>query len=145
MLVVLAAWGNGGAFANGPVRIAAEVMNARRDRQPTTVTVINSQGDTLLRRTSTKAHFHMRVPAKDRYMIRFDRPGCRSKQITVDAQEVMPRMISLKGRRVRFGVALEHDPQAELHYARPVGHIEVGQAGRTVQVEYDYALIRGAR
>ena len=87
----------------------------------------------------------MRVPGNDRYMIRFDRSGCRSKQVTVDAQDVMPPMFSLKGRRVDFGVVMEHDPLSELRYAGPVGHIEVGRKGQTVQVEYDYALIRVAR
>lgn len=145
VLVVLAALCNDGAFAGKPVRVAADVMNANRDRIPTTVMVINSQGDTLWRRTSTRGNFRMRLSGRDRYTIRFEQPGCRSKQVTVDTQERRGPLFSLKDRQVRFGVVLEHDPEDLLRYAGPVGHIEVGQEGRPVQVDYDYALIRVQR
>ena len=131
-------------LATPPVRIAAQVMASATTTAPITVTVTDSAGDTLWSRTSQGPHFAMRLPGNERYIIHFQQPQCREKEVVIDALRTRKRTGGTRMRKVSFAVVLEADPQRELRYARPVGRIDLQGTGRA-SVEYDYALVKAEK
>src|SRR5262245_36272962 len=94
------------ANAAPPVRIAAQVMASTNTMAPVTVLVTNLAGDTLWSRTSNDARFTMRLPAEERYIIHFQQPDCRSKQVIIDAPYASRSKGGMRTRKLSFGVVL---------------------------------------
>ena len=130
--------------AASPVRIAAQVMASTNMSAPVTVVVTNLGGDTLWSRTSHDTRFAMRLPGDERYVLHFQQPHCRSKAVVIDVPRASEQKEGKRTRKLSFAVMLEADPQGQLRYAGPVGHIDLEGTGR-VRVEYDYALVKAER
>ncbi|MBK7268041.1 MAG: hypothetical protein IPI07_00480 [Flavobacteriales bacterium] len=103
---------------------------------------VEVNGTTRIAPVSETGRFTVELPANAEVLLRFEKPGHLSKEVTVDTRYAGNGKGGQKKRHVKFGVIMELERwMGGLTYAGPVGSIGFDQGGGCLAVEHDRTMV----
>ncbi|MBK8340191.1 MAG: hypothetical protein IPK99_09495 [Flavobacteriales bacterium] len=107
---------------------------------------VEVNGTTQIAPVSEAGRFTVELPANAEVLLRFEKPGHLSKEVTVDTRYAQDGKAGQKKRHVKFGVIMELERwMGGLTYAGPVGSLGFEQGGGCLAVEHDRELVPAER